>query len=111
MRKRAENLLVVFFEAIYKHLTHSSDALVTILWIFYQALHRSFILLVWLVEFESIRGIEVYIGLLEQEEEAITMMSSFIVYLYPGGSPLFNRKLSAKVQRSGKLGTPGLLHR
>lgn len=43
------------------------------------------------MEFESIRGIEVYIGLLEQEEEAITMMSSFIVYLYPGGSPLFNR--------------------
>lgn len=46
MRKRAENLLVVFFEAIYKHLTHSSDALVTILWICYQALHKSFILLV-----------------------------------------------------------------
>lgn len=53
----------------------------------------------------------VYTGLLEQEEEAIIMISSFIVYLYPGGSPLFNRKLYAKVQRSGKLGTPGLLHR
>lgn len=53
----------------------------------------------------------VYTGLLEQEEEAIIMISSFIVYLYPGGSPLFNRKLSAKVQKSGKLGTPGLLHR
>ena len=31
---------------------------------------------VWLVEFETIRGFGVYIGLLEQEQEERTMMSS-----------------------------------